>query len=298
MSSLDDAIEGFLYHLRVERHVSKHTVAAYRHDLLRFARWLDELGVSNIRGIGREHVVDHMVTLEGQGLGLRTIARSRSAIRALFKFLVRDGILSDDPTLLVQTPRFTSPLPTVLSARQVEALLAAPDLDEPLGLRDAAMIELLYATGLRVTELVTLRRHQLDATVGIVKVRGKGDKERLVPVGDRALALLRRYTADARPRLDPGAAAPELFVGRRGKGMTRQNFWQRLGRHARQAGIRGKVSPHVLRHSFATHLLEHGADLRSVQAMLGHSDISTTQIYTHVTRARLQALHARHHPRG
>jgi integrase/recombinase XerD len=180
----------------------------------------------------------------------------------------------------------------------VEALLAAPDRSRPLGLRDAAMIELLYSSGLRVSELVTLPRRAVDPEVQILKVRGKGDKERLVPMADRALELMVRYLRDARPHHDPDASQPEVFVSRRGTAMTRQNFWQRLRQHAQRAGIPGKVSPHVLRHSFATHLLDHGADLRSLQAMLGHADISTTQIYTHVSRKRLVELHARYHPRG
>ena len=181
---------------------------------------------------------------------------------------------------------------------EVVALYTPPDRDTPLGLRDAAMIELLYACGLRVSELVGLPSRALDLSVGVLRVRGKGDKERLIPVGDRALDLLSRYVLEARPVHDPERRSLEIFVSRRGTGMTRQNFWQRLGKYARQAGVRGKVSPHVLRHSFATHLLEHGADLRSLQAMLGHADITTTQIYTHVTQARLAALHSRYHPRG
>jgi integrase/recombinase XerD len=295
---VDAAVEGFLYHLKVERHVSPHTIAGYRSDLLRFSAWARDRGLEDPKQVTRELVVDHMVWLKDQGLGLRSVARARSAVRSLFKFLQREGHLQDDPTALVETPKFGKPLPVVLSTAQVEALLAAPDPMDPLGLRDAAMIELLYATGLRVTELVTLKRFQIDEEIGLLRVRGKGDKERLVPVGDRALALIRRYNEYGRPQLDPQGRSDALFVNRRGKAMTRQNFWLRLERHARRAGVRGKVSPHVLRHSFATHLLEHGADLRSVQAMLGHSDISTTQIYTHVTRARLQALHARFHPRG
>ena len=290
MSAVDDAIEGFLYHLRVERHVSKHTTAGYRHDLLRFAAWLDDRGVGNVRAIGREHVVDHMVWLEAQGLGLRTIARARSAIRALFKFLVREGLLADDPSLLVQTPRFTSPLPVVLSGRQVEALLAAPDLDDPLGLRDAAMIELLYATGLRVSELVGLRRHQLDATVGIVKVRGKGDKERLVPISDRARAAVAEWAA-----LVPKDALWLFPSGK--KHLSRVRLYQLVKALAAAAGVPpDRVSPHVLRHAFATHLLEGGADLRALQLLLGHADIATTQIYTHVDSRRLIELVNSRHP--
>ena len=294
---MDSAVEGYLYHLRVERHVSPNTLAAYRHDLHRFQSWLDGVGVQAIDVVGREHVADHLVALEKSGIGLRSIARVRSSIRSLFKFAIREGRVKADPTALLRVPRFAKPLPTVLSAETIDVLLVAQE-GTPIELRDTAMIELLYSSGLRVTELISLQRHQLDLQRGVLKIRGKGNKERLVPMGDRAVTLLKRYTEWGRPLLDLRGRNPELFVNRRGKKMTRQNFWQRLLRRARGAGIGGKVSPHVLRHSFATHLLERGADLRSVQAMLGHADISTTQIYTHVTRARLKALHEQFHPRG
>ena len=296
---MDDAIESFLYHLRVERHASPNTTSAYRGDLVRFARWAAQhAGGVAPAAIAHVHITDHIVWLDKNEISARSIARTRSVLRAFFRFLIDDGLREDDPTALTDAPKFSSPLPTVLSSKQVEAILAAPDLATELGLRDAAMIEVLYASGLRVTELVTLRRHQVDAEAGLVRVIGKGDKERLVPIGERAVELVGRYLRDARGTLDPKGSAPELFVNRRGRGMTRQNFWVRLALYAKLAGVKGKVSPHVLRHSFATHLLEHGADLRAVQAMLGHSDISTTQIYTHVTRSRLQAMHAKFHPRG
>lgn len=295
---MDDAIEGFLYYLKVERARSDNTVQAYRRDLQQFAAWLGERGIPSPADVSHAHLVDYLVSLDEGGLGLRSIARARTSIRQLFKFLLREGLVEADPSTLIEAPRFPAPLPVVLSGKQVEALLAAPDRTSPLGLRDAAMIELLYATGLRVTELVTLPWRAIDAEIGLLRVRGKGDKERLVPVGEQALDLIRRYLRESRPQLDPDGTSPALFVNRRGTPMTRQNFWQRLRGWAVAAGIPGKVSPHVLRHSFATHLLENGADLRALQAMLGHADISTTQIYTHVTQARLAALHARFHPRG
>ncbi len=294
---MTDAVEGFLYHLRVERHASKNTLAAYRSDLLRFAHWATGRGIVDPAAVGAEDVADHLVFLANGGIGDRSRARARTALRQWFRFLVKEDVRKDDPTVLIDAPRFKSPLPSVLSAAQVEAILAAPD-DSPLGVRDRAMIEVMYATGLRVSELVNLPRHALDAETGIVRVIGKGDKERLVPIGDRALDLVARYLRDVRPLHDLAAASRALFVSERGTAMTRQNFWYRLEIHARTADVRGKVSPHTLRHSFATHLLENGVDLRHVQAMLGHADISTTQIYTHVTRARLKALHARFHPRG
>ncbi len=295
---MDSAIEGFMYYLKVERNRSDNTVESYSRDLARFRDWLTEQGLEEPGAVARTHIADYLVFLDKEGLGLRSIARARTSIRQLFKFLVRERLLEDDPTALVDGPRFPAPLPTVLSEKQVEGILGAPDQDTALGLRDAAMIELLYACGLRVSELVLLPARGLDLSVGVLRVRGKGDKERLIPIGDRALDLIVRYAEDARPLHDPQKRSPQLFVSRRGTAMTRQNFWQRLGKYARLAGVRGKVSPHVLRHSFATHLLEHGADLRSLQAMLGHADITTTQIYTHVTQARLAALHGRYHPRG
>jgi integrase/recombinase XerD len=296
LSAVDDAIEGYEYHLRVERGRSRNTLLAYRADLRRFAAFLADRSVGDPRGITAEHLADHLVQLNRGGLGARSAARARSVIQGWMRFLVADGIVREDPTTVVDSPRFLAPLPEFLTGTEVEALLAAPD-ETTLGVRDAAMLELMYATGLRVSELVGLPRHQYDAVEGLLRVRGKGDKERLVPVGDRARDLISRWLG-VRPLLDPAGAAPELFVGRRGKGMTRQNFWERVVRHARAAGLRLPVYPHVLRHSFATHLLENGADLRAVQAMLGHAAITTTQIYTHVTRARLKAMHAAYHPRG
>ncbi|MCO4747759.1 MAG: site-specific tyrosine recombinase XerD [Proteobacteria bacterium] len=295
---MDSAVDGFEYFLRVERHSSPNTVAAYIRDCRRFAAWAETVGVMSPVRVNGEHITDFLVHLEKEGLGARSRARVRSSVRQLFRFLLDEGVVEADPTALVDAPKFTSPLPVVLSGRQVEALLEAPDLGTPLGLRDAAMIEVLYSSGLRVSELVTVPRQSFDLATGVAIVRGKGDKERLVPVGERATGLIVRYVTESRPLVDPKGRVRELFLSQRGKGMTRQNFWQRLRRYARVADIRTKVSPHVLRHSFATHLLENGADLRALQAMLGHADISTTQIYTHVTRARLAAIHAEHHPRG
>jgi len=293
-----DAIEGFMYHLKVERNRSEHTLLGYGSDLRRFADWLEVRGRTAPSVVARDDVAGFMQHLREQGLGSRSVARARTSIRQLFRYCMREGLVEHDPTALVDAPRFPQPLPTVLSGGQVEALLAAPNRGEPLGLRDAAMLELIYSSGLRVTELVTLPLRAVDAEIGLVQVRGKGDKERLVPVSETALQLLRRYLREARLLHDPAGEVPEVFLSRRGGPMTRQNLWQRLQGHAKRAGILGKVSPHVLRHSFATHLLENGVDLRSLQAMLGHADISTTQIYTHVSRARLKRLHAEFHPRG
>jgi integrase/recombinase XerD len=295
----DEAIEGFTYWLKAERNRSDNTVESYARDVRRFATWLTGQGIAQPADIRREHVSNHLVWLDAEaGVGLRSIARARAAVRQWLTYLVKEGLIDEDPSQRTSAPRFSAPLPTVLSGKSVDAILGTPNQSTPLGLRDAAMIELMYSCGLRVSELVGLPSKNLDPIEGLIRVRGKGNKERLIPVGDRAIALVRRYVAESRPVLDPDGSAVTLFVNRRGTPMTRQNFWLRLTSIARLAGVRGKVSPHVLRHSFATHLLENGADLRALQAMLGHADISTTQIYTHVTQARLAELHRRHHPRG
>lgn len=304
---VDARIESFMYWLKVERGRSEATIEAYTRDLRRLGAWLALEGVVRFEDLDRERASRYLAALRDGAptddagalspLGARTVARHRTTLRQFFKFLVKEGQIAFDPTARVGTPKFTTPLPSVLSEAQVEALLAAPDRADPLELRDAAMIEVLYATGLRVSELVGLLRSSVDAELGVVRVRGKGDKERIVPFGDIAFDLVLRYLREVRPDHDPAGDRPELFLNRRGTPMTRQNFWQRLKGYAARAGC-PDVSPHVLRHSFATHLLDHGADLRSLQAMLGHADIGTTQIYTHVSRHRLRELHARYHPRG
>lgn len=298
-SEFSISYEAFMYYIKVERNRSDHTVENYGRDLRRFFTWCSGQSISRPEEVGHRLVVDFLVYLEGKGgLGLRSVARIRSTLRQFFGFLVAEGRLETDPTVLVEAPKFRQPLPKVLSPERVETLLNAPDRDTPLGLRDAAMIQLVYSTGLRVSELVSLPIRYVDPRIGVLRTVGKGDKERLVPMGDEALEVVHDYLVRARPLLDPEAACPALFVTRRGKQMTRQNFFIRLRNYAVTAGIAIKISPHVLRHSFATHLLENGADLRSLQAMLGHSDITTTQIYTHVSKARLAKLHAQYHPRG
>lgn len=295
---MDAAIEGFLYWLRVEKGRSEHTIAAYQHDASRFAAWLKERGVSSPGDVTAAHLSAHMGDLMAEGLGLRSIARARSSLRQLFRFLVAEHHIEADPTTIVDAPRFPAPLPVVLRADQIEALLAAPDPGTVLGLRDRAMIQLAYSAGLRVSELVNVPAHQVRADVGLVLVRGKGSKERLIPIGEVAASWVLRWLRDGRTAFDPTGRAEAMFLTRHGKAMTRQNLWERLVRYARLAGIDGKVSPHVLRHSFATHLLANGADLRALQAMLGHADITTTQIYTHVARERLKSIHAEFHPRS
>ena len=259
-------------------------------DLGRLRQFLGRRGITTPQAVGREDLSDWIRDLHSRGLAQRTIARHRVAMRQLFQFLVEERILEADPSALVRAPKLPRRLPGTLSEAEVGRLLAAPDRSTTIGRRDAAMLELLYATGLRVSELVGLRRDQWHD--GWIIVQGKGGKERLIPYGDRAGSLVLRLIAEQ------GEGQTYIFLNNRGTAMTRQNFWTRIKHYARVADIRNKVSPHTLRHAFATHLLSHGADLRSVQAMLGHADISTTEIYTHVANERLRRLHAEHHPRG
>lgn len=296
-ASEEQCIEIFLDALWMERGLSDLTLAAYRADLLGFARWLaaHDLG---LLAAGRDRVLEYLAERARSGAKPRSTARLLSALRRFYRYQVREGRLQEDPTALVDAPKLGRPLPAALSEREVEALLAAPDPEQPLGLRDRAMLEVLYAAGLRVSELVGLTVDQLNTRQGVVRTFGKGSKERLVPVGEEALLWLERYLQQARPALLGSRLSMHLFVTQRGEGMTRQAFWYRIKHHAQQAGITKALSPHTLRHSFATHLLNHGADLRVVQLLLGHSDLSTTQIYTHVARQRLRELHAKHHPRG
>ena len=290
-------VEQFLDALWMERGLSRNTLVAYRQDLLALAAWLaDRQGM--LLGASREDLHRYLAHLHGRGAKVRTQARWLSSARAFYRLMAREGRLREDPSALIEAPKLGRPLPGTLSEEEVERLLRAPDTTTALGLRDRAMLELLYATGLRVTELVELRIGQVGLAQGVVRVLGKGGKERLVPLGEEALQWLQRYGEETRPGLAAGHGSDRLFLSRRGEGMTRQAFWHRLRAHARQAGIQRHLSPHTLRHAFATHLLNHGADLRVVQMLLGHSDLSTTQIYTHVARERLQQLHGRHHPRG
>lgn len=298
MPSLDDPlIDRFLDALWLEKGLSDNTRDAYRSDLVLFNTWLDERGV-RLGGAGREMILDHLAWRLASNYKARSTARLLSGLRGFYRFLLREGSISVDPTLRVEMPKLGRPLPKALSEADVEALLAAPDIGDPLGMRDRAMLEVLYATGLRVTELVSLSLEQINPRQGVLRTFGKGNKERLVPLGEEALHWVTRYMREARDALLVGKPSDVVFPSRRGDLMTRQTFWHRIKLHARQAGIAPSISPHTLRHAFATHLLNHGADLRTVQMLLGHSDLSTTQIYTHIARARLQELHAQHHPRG
>ena len=291
-------IDAFVESLWLERGLSEHSRRAYASDLAHLARWLEAGPAPALTGLDRARVLAYLAHLSESGASPRTAARRLSALRQFCRHAVREGWLREDPTLDVEAPRLGRPLPGSLTEHEVEALLAAPDLATPEGFRDRVMLELLYATGLRVSELVALRSSQVSLVQGVVRIVGKGGKERLVPMGEEARNWLERFLAGPRADLLAGRACEALFPTRRGAGMTRQAFWYRIKKHARAAGIERAISPHTLRHAFATHLLDHGADLRVVQLLLGHSDLSTTQIYTHVARVRLQALHAAHHPRG
>ncbi len=298
-SACENAIEGYLSHARIERGLAQNTVEAYHRDLSRFFRWLDvEEGLRSPALVTRHQVSVYLGSLLDAGLSRRSLARHRVSIRQLYRFLLAEGLVEQDPTALVEAVLPRRSLPTVLSLSEVEALLAAPDSSSVLGQRDSTMLQLLYATGLRVSELVSLPLSGLHLRAGFLRVRGKGGKERLVPTGERAAEQVQRWLRGGRLELDPDGRCPAVFPSRRGRAMSRQNFWQRVKRYALQAGIHKPVSPHKLRHSFATHLLERGADLRIVQALLGHADISTTEIYTHVARERLRHIHSEHHPRG
>ena len=291
-------IDAFCDSLWLEDGLAKASLASYRSDLLRFSAWLEEQKLASLCDADELALLRFVATLS-QTLRASSQARYISTLRRFYKHLLARGLIRTDPTLKIAMPVKPSRLPKVLSEGQVEALLAAPQTDTVLGLRDRAMLETLYATGLRVSELVGLKLHEINFDMGVVRIFGKGNKERLVPLGEEAVDWLRDYLADARPELLGARQSEDFFVTGRGEGMTRQAFWRLVKRYAGVAGIDpARLSPHVLRHAFATHLLNHGADLRVVQMLLGHADISTTQIYTHIARERLKSLHAAHHPRG
>ncbi len=290
-----DLVDEFITYLRVERGLAENTIQAYSRDLVRFITYLESRNLNPLK-ISRNEIRDYLGSLI-QDLSKRSRARNISAIKTFFRFLVSEGRMKENPARLLETPRMQRKLPDILSLDEVEQLLLQPNITTPLGQRDRAMLELLYATGLRVSELVHLRLLDVNLEAGYVKTLGKGSKERLVPFGEKALQALQSYLSDGRPALLKDGHPPYLFLNFRGKLLTRQGFWKIIKNHGRMAGIKKSIKPHGLRHSFASHLLEAGADLRSVQVMLGHADITTTQIYTHVTRERLKEIHGRCHPR-
>lgn len=290
-------IERFSDALWLERGLSANTLSSYQSDLRHVAVWLAEEG-TGLRSATRADLQSYLASLVGRRLRPRTSARRLSSLRQFYQWMLRERFLSADPSALIEAPKLGRPLPKSLSESEVEALLDAPDTDSAEGQRDRCMLELLYATGLRVSELVGLTADQVSLAQGLVRVTGKGGKERLVPMGDEAADWIRRFAGTGRQELLGGRQCNAFFPTRRGAGMTRQAFWYRIKKHAQAAGIRTALSPHTLRHAFATHLLNHGADLRVVQLLLGHSSLSTTQIYTHVARERLKTLYAQHHPRA
>ena len=282
----------------MERGLSENTLAAYRRDLGLFDEWLAATADQPLVAASASHIQSYLGFKLRQGASPRSSARFLSAARSFYRWALREGQITDDPTLRIESPRQGRPLPKSLSETDVEQLLDAPDLELALEFRDRTMLELLYACGLRVSELVGLQVEQVGLNQGIVRVVGKGGKERLVPMGEEALDWLMRYMRGPRTELLKGQSSNVLFPSNRSQEMTRQTFWYRIKIYGKRAGIRTHLSPHTLRHAFATHLLNHGADLRVVQMLLGHSDLSTTQIYTHVANQRMQELHEQHHPRG
>ena len=284
--------------LLVEKGLSRKTLDAYSADLIRFGRFLEKNETAAVADIDTQLILGYLIHLRKRELGPRSRARHLISLRGFFSFLTREKIIETNPASQIDLPKTGMQLPDVLSVADVEALINAPDRTKPEGLRDAAMLELIYGTGLRVSELIGLEMTGINLEAGFVRVFGKGGKERVVPVGRMATDAIRAYLEDSRPRLLKSGSSPHLFVTRRGGGMTRQSFWNLIGRYSRLAKLKKKVTPHTLRHSFATHLLEGGADLRAVQTMLGHADISTTQIYTHVAQRKLMEAHKKYHPRG
>jgi integrase/recombinase XerD len=292
------AISSFLTHVKVEKGLSSNTVSAYHRDLAKFAEFAKKSKLS-LEVVSRDDLVDFLASLYRQKLESKTVARHLVTLRNFFRFCQIQDLIAADPSVNLESPKIRRSLPGYLRLEEVERLLAEPDSKTPLGMRDRAMLEVLYSTGLRVSELTGLRVTDLDSKVGCVRCIGKGDKERIVPVGKKALGMVDKYLRDARPTLlGKGPGNPTLFVNRRGRQLSRVGVWKILSAYGRRAGLRIALTPHMLRHSFATHLLERGADLRSVQLMLGHADISTTQIYTHVVEERLKQIYKAHHPRA
>src|ERR1700687_5824833 len=299
---MESTIHVFLSYLRVEKALAQNTILAYGRDLRRFAEFLRKRHKLRWEDVTREDIVDFLSSLYKEKLDSRSVARFLVSLRGLYKFAMMENMVSTDPTENLESPKIRSSLPTYLRVEEIDKLLQAPDLSTPFGLRDRAMLEVLYSTGLRVSELLNLRISDLDLRTGCVRCIGKGDKERLVPIGRKAIAAVEAYLAGARPKFFRSSSPPPhnqvLFLTRAGRRLSRITIWKILHDYGVKLGLRGRLTPHKLRHSFATHLLEGGADLRSVQLMLGHADISTTQIYTHVVEERLKEIYKAHHPRA
>lgn len=293
-----ELIDSFLNYLSVERSLSKNTIVSYRHDLTTYIKYLEDAHINALSQTSRKNIRDFMFMLKDKGLTATSIARNLAAIKVFYRFLVRERILGADPSGLLESPKLWKRIPDALSLKEVEDLLGQPDLRQLQGIRDRAILELMYATGIRVSEAVNLKVSDINLDVGFLRCIGKGSKERIVPLGKEAGVALKRYLEKARPKLlKKSSSDTVLFVSRLGKRISRQSFWKLIKFYCRKARIKKNVRPHTLRHSFATHLLERGADLRSVQEMLGHADISTTQIYTHIDKNRLKLIHRTYHPR-
>ena len=296
--SSQNLIDKYIDSLWLEKGLSQNTLDSYQRDLKALTKWLDESNRS-LQSVRREDLLKYLADRMGSGIKARSTARALSCLRSFYRYLLREKVIKVDPTLRIDNPKLGRPLPHSLTESDVERLLAAPDLTTPIGIRDRAMLEVLYACGLRVTELVSLRLTDMNLRQGVLRVMGKGSKERLVPLGEEAISWLQQFIQESRDELlKKNLSEDVVFPSNQGKMMTRQTFWHRIKIHAQDAGIKKKLSPHTLRHAFATHLVNHGADLRVVQLLLGHSDLSTTQIYTHIAQHRMKELHAEHHPRG
>jgi len=294
-------LDEFINYLTVEKGLSKNTLIAYRTDITHFIEWLDARGRTNIDRVRKQDVTDHLLYLKDKGISSNSISRALVAIKMFYRFLVSERLAKTDVAGVLEAPKLMRPLPNVLLVDEVDRLLAAPDARHWMGIRDRAALELMYATGMRVSEMVELRVDGLNLDLGFIKCRGKGDKERIVPIGRAARESIRKYAERVRPELlakSRAGADVHVFLSRFGKKISRQSFWKFIKKYTRAARIRKEVTPHTLRHSFATHLLERGADLRIVQEMLGHSDISTTQLYTHINKERLKQIHKQFHPRA
>lgn len=291
-------LDRFLNYLIVEKGLSQNTIEAYGHNIHRFLNFLNDKKIDHLEELSRLDLRTFLHFLKKKGLSTRSIARNLIAVRMFFRFLQQEGMININPAEGLELPKMAKILPEVLSLEEVDRLLSQPNPHTSLGVRDRTMLEILYATGMRVSELIHLLTHQIQLEGGYVLLRGKGSKERIVPLGREAIHWLKKYLTEFRPLLLKEKESPFLFINRYGKPMSRQQFWKLIKAYGRKGGIQKRITPHVLRHSFASHLLERGADLRSVQMMLGHVDISTTQIYTHVTGERLKKVHQRYHPRG
>ncbi len=295
---MEKLLKNFLEYLSVEKGLAKNTVYAYNRDLKSFTSFLIAKNIINVKHVNRSDIVAYFRLMQRQGKASNTISRACASIKSFYKFLFNERIIYEDPTLNLDTPKLEQRLPKVLTVKEVEILLRQPDMSTPLGIRDRCMLELLYATGIRVSELISINKKDVNIEMGFLRCIGKGSKERIIPVNFIAIKYLKNYILNVRCKISNNAETDVLFLGRRGKALTRQGLWKIIKKYSKQTGINKIISPHILRHSFATHLLENGADLRSVQEMLGHTDISTTQIYTHITQNRIKKVYDKTHPRA